>query len=488
MNPSLDVSPPKPSWWGRTWDTLVDADPVLAKELLVTARTPMFVRTIVMAPLLLGALVLLVRAGMSHQLDPVAGRELFPVYFTGLALALGVVGGTLGSTVIVQEREGRALDALKFSSLRPDAMVRGKFAAVLLAEAAVVVCTLPLLALVVAMGGVSLEETFVALAISLGCGAMTASTGIAVSAHSSETRRSLLVSLVASSLVGIGTCIWLAMGSDLGRWYGPFGIARAYFDAPFDGKYVAYLIVLPAYAVGTLLWLGRAAATSGLMDPSEDRSFPLKQWAAGAYGAGLLAVTACTRLDGVTGRSTAAGAAMIATGLLGTVLLFVFAGEPVRPTRRMRVESRPLMNRILFPRCLAPSLLFTAISSGIVLLAIPVVTGTSAESPSFELYAIWAALYLATLGGVLGAIAARRGGARARRRGALALVVLVFLVAFLHDHAGGPAWADAICPLWLDFDYGTRARDVMVGSLFAWSAAVLVSLALLRRAVRKAPI
>ena len=72
-----------------------------------------------LAPLLLGTFVLLVRSGMSHSLDPVTGRQLFPVYFTGLAMALGTVGAALGSTVIVQEREAGALEALKFSAAQP---------------------------------------------------------------------------------------------------------------------------------------------------------------------------------------------------------------------------------------------------------------------------------------------------------------------------------------------------------------------------------
>jgi ABC-type transport system involved in multi-copper enzyme maturation permease subunit len=481
MNPSLDVSPRKPSWT-RTWGALVDADPVLAKELLVTARTPMFVRTIVMAPLLLGALVLLVRAGMNHQLDPVAGRELFPVYFSGLALALGAVGGTLGSTVIVHEREARALEALKFSSLRPRSIVVGKFAAVVLAEVAIVVCTLPLLAFVLAMGGVSLGETFVATAVSLGCGVMTASVGVAVSAHASETRRSLLVSLVASSLIGIGVCIWLAVGSDLGRWYGPFGIVRAYFDAPFDAKYLTVLVVIPAYAVATLLWLGYAAATSGLMDPSEDRGLPLKRWTAGAYATGAFAVAMCTRATGEGGEGSVAGGAMIATGVLATVLLFVFAGEPVRPTRRMQVEARSPLVRAFFPRCLAPSLFFTVAASGVFLLSLPLVAGVSCESGALEFYGIWAVLYLATLGGFLGSMAARRGGTRARRRGGLALVGLAFLVALLHDRTGEVAWVDGICPLWLDLENRAHAQSVMAGSLLAWAVAAVVSFALLVRA------
>ena len=84
--------------------------------------------------------------------------------------------------MVVQEREGGALEALKFSALSPRRVVVGKFAAVVLAEVAVVICTMPLLAFVLALGGVSLGEAFVAMTIALACGAMTASVGVATSA------------------------------------------------------------------------------------------------------------------------------------------------------------------------------------------------------------------------------------------------------------------------------------------------------------------
>jgi ABC-type transport system involved in multi-copper enzyme maturation permease subunit len=479
MNPSMDATREK-RLWTRAWDAFVDADPVLAKELLVTARTPTFVGGMVMAPLVLGAFVLLVRLGMS-RLDPVAGRQLFAVYFTGLSIILGAIGSTLGSTVVAHEREAGALDALKFSALSPRRIVLGKLAAVVLAEAAVVAGTLPLLVFVLTMRGVSLGETCVALSIALACGVMTASVGVAVSAHAVNARRSPLVSLLVSGVVGIGVVIWLAVASDLGRWSGPFAVARWYFEAPCDGEYVAVLFVIPAYALTTVLWLGYAAATSGLMDLSQDRSLPIKHWTVGTYGMGTVTFAVCSRVTGEHVRVSIAGWSMTAVAVLAAVLLFVFVGEPVRPTRRMQVHRRAPVARVLYPRCLAPSVFFTVAASGIVLLSVPAIAGASGN---LELDALWAIASLATLGGFIGAFAARRGATTARRLGAAALICLTLFFVLLRDGSRGPTWVDGICPLWLDPRDGARAQGVLFGSLVAWGTAALVSLAMMLRAVR----
>jgi ABC-type transport system involved in multi-copper enzyme maturation permease subunit len=465
--------------WTRAWDALVDSNPVLAKELLVTARTPTFIGSMIGAPLVMGALVLLARLGL-HSFGPPAGRQLFPVYFAGLSIALGILGAALGSTVLVQEREAGALEALKFSALSPRRIVLGKLAAVVLAEAAVVVCTIPLLVFILAQGGVSLGEAWIATAIALACGAMTASVGVAVSAHAANTRRSLLASLFCAAILGIGVMIWLAAGSDLGSSHGLFGVTQGYFEAPAGRAYCAVLFVIPAYALTTVLWLGHAAATAGLMDRSEDWSLPIKRWTVGAYAMGTMALVLCSAMAGEDDREAIAIGSMTAAASLAAVLLFVFASEPVRLTRRMQVHPRPVFARVLYPRCLVPSILFTLVASGVVLVSIPVLAGAPA---ALEVDAIWAIACLSALGGLLGTLAARRGVTQARRIGAAAVVGLTFLFVLLRVGSRGPTWVDGICPLWLDGD-GTEAQDILACSLALWGGAALWSLGSMLHAVR----
>jgi ABC-type transport system involved in cytochrome c biogenesis permease component len=472
--------------WLRVWDALVDANPVLARELLITARTPAYLRSVAAAPLLLGTFLLLVRLAMGHQGgDPVVGRLLFPVYFSGLAMALGTVGAALGSTVIVQEREAGALEALKFSSLSPGAVVLGKFAAVVLAEGAVAVCTLPMLAFVWALGGISIGESLVAMFIAVTCGVMTASIGVAASAHATHARRSLVISLLGSSALGIGVLCWMGWGAGLCDGYGPFpiGIVRAYVEAPLSGTFIAALGVVPTLGIASTLWLGYAVATSGLMDASEDRSLPIKRWTLGAFVMGLVALAICTGHASERLRDVAAGVSMFATASIAATLLFALAGEPLTPTRRMQAHPPSPLVRIVCPRCLAPSIFFTLVASGTVLLSIPVIAGASM---ALGFAALWTVLLLWTLGGLMGSVGARHGAPRARFVGAAALAGLVLLVALLRFDSPGAPWADGVCPLGLVGEVGisASAQRVVLSSLVGWAVTAIVSVSMLLLAVR----
>jgi hypothetical protein len=172
---------------------------------------------------------------------------------------------------------------------------------------------------------------------------------------------------------------------------------------------------------------------------------------------------------------------MIATAGLAALLLFVFVAEPVSPTRRMQAHPSSLLLRVLCPACLAPSISFTLVASGVALLSIPLIAGADGR---LETAAIWSVAGLSALGGLMGSVAARRGGAWARGCGAFVLVGLSILVALLHDDSRGATWTDAVCPLWLDPGDGAGSRQVLAGSVVAWTAAAVASLALMVRAVR----
>ena len=481
MNSSMDASSQK-RLRSRVWDAVVDANPVVAKELLVTARTPMFVGSVVAAPLLLSALVLLVRSTIDYEFDGEGGRRLFTVYFAGLSIALGLFGAALGSTVVVQEREAGMLDALRFSALGVRRIVVGKFAAVLLAEGALVVATLPLLAFVYAKGRTSLAETAVALAIAAACGVMAASIGIGVSANERNTRRSLLVSLFGAGVVGIGVIAWLVTTSeDLGRYDFPFGVARGYLESSLEAKYFAELLVVPAFSLTGVLWLGHAASTSGLMDPSDDRGRPIKRWMLGIYAIGAVCAVICAVMAGVYQRGEIVGCSMVAAALLAFVLLFVFVGEPLRPTRRMQAERATALARGVYAPGLVPSIFFTILVCGFVLVFLPVLGGVS---DVLELKAFWLIAFLAVLGGLMGAAAAYRGAPFARRMGAVSVAVFTLLFVLGRGHSPGPAWADLLCPLGLNPDRQLGAQTMFACSLIAWIAAGFMSLALLVRAGR----
>jgi ABC-type transport system involved in cytochrome c biogenesis permease component len=457
----------------RLWDLVVDRNPVLAKELFVTARTPIYVGSILLAPVVLAAIIFLAwgdTVGPGHRW---VGRELFPFYFTGLSVVLGTIGAALGSTVIVQERERGALEALKFSSLRPSSVAVGKFAAVVLAQAVLALCTLPLLGLLWLLGGVGWAETAIAMGIAMAVGTSAAGIGVAVSAHVSDARRSLLLSLLASSFVGIAFVVWLVVASDFGRWGGPFAGAVGYTQAPFDGKYLALLCLVPTYGMTALLWLSHAAATSGLMDPSEDRGLPIKRWTAFVLASGAITLDVCTRVASSRDVESLTASSMIAVAALGIALLFVFAGEPAWPTRRMLGHAPSRLGGLLFPRCLGPSVVFVIISTGLFLVSVPIRLGATR---TFSLYSLWVIGYLSTFGGLMGAVAVRRGKLRARITGVVALLAPLLFVAVFRQ-TDGPTWIDEVCPLWLAAQAGSPAERILSQSVVLWAALGAVSLA-----------
>src|SRR5580704_12709231 len=140
----------RPPFWAA-----LDMNPIIKKELLVTLRTPIYVRSVVVALVALAALVLSVALGQAEASTDTAdaGRALFQVFFRGTLFVMSLVGASLGASAIVQEREGRTLDALLLSTLSPRRVVLGKFLAVFIAMAFIPVAASPMLGVVVLFGG-----------------------------------------------------------------------------------------------------------------------------------------------------------------------------------------------------------------------------------------------------------------------------------------------------------------------------------------------
>ena len=287
-------------------------------------------------PLLLGALVLLTRLGMGDHLGPHRRSSPLPALLHRAALSLGVVGAGLGSTVVVQEREAGALEALKFSALGPAASSSASSPPSSWPKARWWSARSRSLPSCSPWGRVARRVV------------RRDGDRPGVRGHDREPRsrdlrargqhrRSLLASLLGAGAVGIGVTTWLAFGSELGHWYGPFAVVQGYFEAPLDGANVALLFVIPAYALTTVLSLGRAAATSGLMDPSEDRSRPIKRWVLGTYSMGAILLFVCSRTAEPQSRGWIGGASMIAAASSpGCCSSLSWAS---RPARRAGCES-----------------------------------------------------------------------------------------------------------------------------------------------------
>ncbi len=480
------------SRWERTWDRWMDASPVLTRELLVAVRTPLYVRSVVVAPLLVAAAVLWVRACAGADLDPENGRRLFWTYAYLLSVTLGVLGAVLGSTVLVQEREGGGLDALKLTSLGIHRIVLAKFAAVLLGEAAVVLFTLPVLVFIVSLGGLPAGAYAVAMAVPFAAGALTASVGMAVSAGALNGRRALVFSVLACGVVGIAMTFWVGWVSSFvdRSWDGyPDAFTRAYFDAPRSAESIAALFTVPAFGATSLLGLAYAVATAALMDESDDRGRPLKRWTLRtlAFGALTLWLYGAGARGGERGPLAAAWIFGVAT--LMTALVFAFAGEPSAPTRRMQARARSALVRVLSPQCLAPSIALVLAAGGAALLATPVLTGAWHASDRMlaaheEGLACGVLLVVATLGGVTGALAALLGATWARLVGGFAVVGFLVEAAYVDTGPWCLGGTRAICQGWTpEGIWAWTVGGPNVSSL-TWTALAIASLVAMRFAVR----
>jgi hypothetical protein len=127
-------------------------------------------------------------------------------------------------------------------------------------------------------------------------------------------------------------------------------------------------------------------------------------------------------------------------------------------------------------------MLFAVTAVGSVMLFVPSVAPASAH---IAVRGFWAVAFLATLGGIVGTIAARSGAKRARIVGAVLAVGVPLVTCMLHRD-GELSAVDGVCPLWLSHD-PVAARGVLDPGLGAWACAAAVSLAVMFYAVRARP-
>jgi ABC-type transport system involved in multi-copper enzyme maturation permease subunit len=488
----------RPAWW-----LLGESNPIVRKDLTVMTRTPTYIGTVVLAVVALGLLVLFVGVVEAPRVDdlhverwPRIGKTLFEVLFCGSTFLMTLIGASLGASAIAQERDARTLDALTLSSLGVRRIVLGKFVAAYLATIVIPLATLPIVAALLPLGGTTIAESVIAMAGTLAFGAVAVAAAIAISAHAAGARRVLLLAVLLAVMACFAAGMFLAAMSetfalesdDLAR--GPFFFARAYLVAPLTEKYLLGLIAFPAYALVTLLSLSYLTACAGLMPTSEDRTLGLKRWAAASVtiGGGLLATTVraldtCRHEAREIGGTWAVGVAGIAL-----CLLFVFAGEPLRPSRRMIAHPPSAWAARLFPACLAPSIVFVlagaaaAIPAGIVL--------TSGLDAGLLWRGAWGVAFVASIGALMGLVAANGATPTAARAwGAvvlLASLTVIPLVAAIVQRDGPPVALDAMSPGWVAFaDHdGARAFAVTAGGTLVLGILAVVLLALMFRALR----
>ncbi len=497
-------------WWR-------DPNPIVRKELLAVLRTPLYVRSVVVSLIAVGLTVVTSAVTIADSADSSeAGKILFQLFFGGTFLVMSFVGPTFGATTIVQEREARTWDALALSALGPRRIVAGKLAAVFVAMAFIPLVSVPMLGVATLFGGVTLGHLAVSTLYVLAFGAVGVAFGVAVSSVTDATRKAVgaTVPLAVGGAMFLGGTL-SAVGHDFARHHalsfeGPFFFADAYFALPFDREYALWLVLMPLWLVATPFTLFYAVARGGLMEPTQDRTLPLKRWSLGAASLTLALLCAGNRWlsTRVETREVWALLYVVAATVASVLLLVAFVGAPLAPTRRMLLERPGALTRALMPATRAGSVWFAVALGALTAMVTPLaLVGTD---PEMLLVGLWAAAYIAAFGGLVGLLSVRRpaaGPTTARVFGAVALFVTfvgTWLVALLmgmgarDNPVRHPPVVLALSPTWAAFAagdvfLGTRTyfshgdvRDTFVVGIVAYGALAAALLTAMTVAQKKA--
>jgi ABC-type transport system involved in multi-copper enzyme maturation permease subunit len=324
-----------------------DPNPIWIRELRQATR---LVRT----PIILCVLAILVTLSMASlggivSLDAspaTTGFVLFQVFFSVAYFVVTLVGPAVAANSIASEREGRTWEAVVLTGLPPALIARGKFMAAYTSIGMYIVMLAPVGALPFLFGGVTALETVAAFALLFLIAGLAVAFGLAMSSKMNSLRAAIVVTLLLAFIASLG--VYLSLGLGLSylaheEWSGiaegpPVWLPTAYARAPFDLRYVVYLIALPIALVALPAWFLYEATIANLTSITDDHSTGLKRWyvvtlpvLAIVAGVPMAAVSTSDRAEALV----AGGSALFVFMMLAA---YLFAGDPLGPSRRVRMH------------------------------------------------------------------------------------------------------------------------------------------------------
>ena len=322
-----------------------EPNPLWMREMRQMARlmrTPIVLMTLT----LLVALLMAALGGtmMDRKSPAVVGAVLFQVFFSVAFFVVTMVGPALAANAIASEREGKTWEAVLLTGIRPQEVARGKFLAAYTSVALYIVALAPAGAIPFLFGGVTPGEVFIAFAFLFLVGLLAVAFGLAISSKMQSLRGALLVTLLlavpvagfAYATLGFGTSyaihdIW----KPVARGY-PIWLPMAYVRGEFGLEYVVVLVVMPLLLIGLPAWFLYEVTAANLAGPSDDRSSGIKRWYVVASATLLLAGLSPLLADASrSARTGYVAAAMLVYCTFAAFATFVFAGEPLGPSRRV---------------------------------------------------------------------------------------------------------------------------------------------------------
>lgn len=346
---SASVPPPTPGaslgarfgfWLGRLTR---DPNPVWMRELRQSARlqrTPVILMTVTVA---IALLICSVGGIASVTTEPAkVGVGIFHTFFS-LAFALVTwLGPAVAASTIAGEKTGRTWEALALTSLPPASIARGKFLSAFTYVGLYLVMLAPVGALPFLFGGVAATEVLLAFFCCFVFAALSVAFGLALSSKFQSSAAAIIVTLMVTLVtsfavyMGLGVALSVAVHD---RWPSvqqgpPVWLPTAWVRAELGLDYLAFLVVLPAVAVLVPGWLFYEITVANLAGPSDDRSSRLRAWTI----ASSLALTGCCSIVAVATRhvdwAKAQGAFLF---VFFVFVVFMVAGEPLGPSRRVRI-------------------------------------------------------------------------------------------------------------------------------------------------------
>jgi ABC-type transport system involved in multi-copper enzyme maturation permease subunit len=352
-----------------------DPNPVWMRELRQSARlqrTPVILMTVTVAVALL---ICSVGGIASVTAEPAkVGVAIFHTFFSLLFALVTWLGPAVAASTIAGEKNGRTWEALALTGLPPASIARGKFLAAFTYVGLYLVMLAPVGALPFLFGGVTATEVILAFFCCFVFAVLSVAFGLAISSKFQSSAAAIIVTLMVTLIMSFAAYMALGVGLSIAAhdlWPAvpqgpPAWLPSAWVRADFGLPYLTFLVVLPAVAVLVPAWLFYEVTVANLSGTSDDRSTRLRVWtivcSLAVTGACAVVTLSMLRVEWVR----AQGALLF---VFFTFVVFMVAGEPLGPSRRVRVAwDRAKRGALL--RALGPGVVpATTWLLGLVLLA-----------------------------------------------------------------------------------------------------------------------
>ncbi|MEJ7731776.1 MAG: ABC transporter permease [Polyangiaceae bacterium] len=322
-----------------------EPNPIWIRELKQSARlgrTPIILMVLcVMITLIIASIGGVLSTSQSPAM---IGVILFQVFFSVAYFVVVLIGPAVAANSIASEREGRTWEAILLTGMRPGEVARGKFMAAYTTIGMYIVMLAPVGALPFLFGGVTALETVVAFFFLFLIAVLAVAFGLAISSKMASLRAAIVVTLLlafplsgwAFGIFGTGLSLvahrlWPSIPEGPPIW-----LPSAFVRAPFGIEYVAFLIAMPLGAVAVPAWFLYEATIASLTSVTDDRSSGLKRWFAMATPVCVASACALLFAVGDDDVDDAAIGALSALVVYLSFCVYLFAGDPIGPSRRVR--------------------------------------------------------------------------------------------------------------------------------------------------------